>query len=492
MPGKRVTDHQVIKYKQYRQRLGQEAAAAKVGISERTARRLERLDGLPSQRAPRTWRTRSDPLAAVWDAEVLPMLRAAPGLTAVTVLEELQRRHPDDYPNAVLRTLQRRVRRWRALEGRSARCSSPSSTSRAGWGCRTSPTPPSSTCTSAACGFEHLLYQFALAYSGWRHVAVVLGGECFLDLSAGLQDALWELGGAPHEHRTDSLSAAFRNLAEREDLTRRYEWLCAHYGMVPSRNNRGASHENGSIEARQGTLKHFVDQALLLRGNREFDTLEAYRHFLAEVTARANGRIAKALEVERACLQPLPPRRTNEYEEVDARVTKFAIFTVRAVPYSVPSRLVGHRLKVRVYADRIEAMLGGVCVLRAPRALRGTPVIDFRHVLPALKRKPGALVRWRMRDALFPRSEYRDTWRRLIERLPEARAAKIMVGLLELAQTAGEADVARRLGEIGDAGELPDLDVLRAEFAPRIPLQPTVQVHLPPLAAYDQLVGVQP
>src|SRR5690606_30525985 len=117
MPGKRVTDHQVIKYKQYRQRLSQEAAAAKVGISERTARRLEGLDRLPSQRAPRTWRTRSDPLAAVWDTEVLPMLRAAPGLTAVTVLEELQRRHPDDYPHAVLRTLQRRVRQWRALEG---------------------------------------------------------------------------------------------------------------------------------------------------------------------------------------------------------------------------------------------------------------------------------------------------------------------------------------------------------------------------------------
>ncbi len=117
MPGKRVTDHQVIKYKQLRQRLGQEAAAAKIGISERTARRLERLDRLPSQRGPRTWRTRSDPLAAVWDAEVLPMLRSAPGLAAVTVLEELQRRYEGAYPNGVLRTLQRRIRHWRALEG---------------------------------------------------------------------------------------------------------------------------------------------------------------------------------------------------------------------------------------------------------------------------------------------------------------------------------------------------------------------------------------
>jgi hypothetical protein len=489
MPGKRVTDHQVIKYKQLRQRLSQEAAAARVGISERTARRIERLERLPSQRGPRKWRTRPDPLAAVWDCEVLPMLRTAPGLTAVTILEELQRRFPGDYPNTVLRTLQRRMRRWRALEGPECEVffAQQHEPGRLGLSDFTHATDLD-VCIGGA-RFEHLLYQFALSYSGWRHVAVVLGGECFLDLSSGLQDALWELGGAPHEHRTDSLSAAFRNLAEREDLTRRYEWLCAHYGMVASRNNRGASHENGSIEARHGTLKHFVDQALLLRGSREFPTLEAYRHFLAEVTARANGRIAKALAVERACLQPLPQRRTHEYEEVDARVTKFAVFSVRGVLYSAPSRLIGHRLKVRVYAERIEAMLGGACVLRAPRSLRGTQVVDFRHVLPALKRKPGALVRWRMRDALFPRSEYRDTWRRLIERLPEIRAARLMVGLLELAQAAGEVAVARRLDELAMADQLPDLDELRAEFAPRAPLQPSVQVRLPPLAAYDWLVG---
>lgn len=492
MPGKRVTDHQVIKYKQYRQRLGQEAAASKVGISERTARRLERLHSLPSQRTARTWRTRSDPLSAVWDSEVVPLLRAEPGLTAVTVLDELQRRHPGDYSNAVLRTLQRRIRRWRALEGPEREVFFAQRHEPGRLGLSDFTHASELDVRIGGTRFEHLLYQFALAYSGWRHVAVVLGGECFLDLSAGLQDALWELGGSPHEHRTDSLSAAFRNLVERDDLTRRYEWLCAHYGMVPSRNNRGASHENGSIEARHGTLKLFIDQALLLRGNREFESLEAYRHFLAEVTARANGRITQALTVERACLQPLPPRRTNEYEEVDARVTKFAVFTVRAVAYSAPSRLIGHRLKVRVYADRIEAMLGGVCVLRAPRALRGTAVIDFRHVLPALKRKPGALVRWRMRDALFPRSEYRDTWRRLIEQLPEARAAKTMVGLLELAQMTGEAAIAHRLSELSAAGVLPDLDALRAQFAPRIPLQPTVHVHLPPLAAYDELVGVRP
>jgi hypothetical protein len=433
-------------------------------------------------------------LVSVWDAEVLPMLRAAPGLTAVTVLEELQRRHPgDDHPNAVLRTLQRRIRRWRALEGpeREVFFAQQHEPGRLGLSDFTDASDIG--VRIGGLKFEHLLYQFALAYSGWRHVAVVLSGESFLALSAGLQDALWALGGVPHEHRTDSLSAAFRNLAEREDLTRRYQWLCAHYGVVASRNNRGASHENGSIEARHGTLKHFVEQALLLRGSCDFDTLEAYRRFLAEVTARANGRITKALVVERACLRPLPLRRTGEYEEVDARVTKFALFTVRGVAYSAPSRLIGHRLKVRVYAERIEAMLGGECVVHAPRPLRGAQVIDFRHILPALKRKPGALVRWRMRDALFPRSEYRNTWQRLIERLPEARAARVMVGLLELAaRTAGETALALRLTELAAADVLPDLDALCAEFAPRTPLQPSVHVQLPSLSAYDQLMEARP
>ena len=94
----------------------------------------------------------------------------------------------------------------------------------------------------------------------------------------------------PEEHRTDSLSAAFNNLAEREELTRRYEALCEHYGMRASRNNPGESHENGAIESRQATTKHVLEQALLLRGTREFDRLQAYEQFVAEIVERANAR----------------------------------------------------------------------------------------------------------------------------------------------------------------------------------------------------------
>jgi hypothetical protein len=424
----------------------------------------------------------------------VPLLHAAPGLTAVTLLEEMQRRYPGRFGSGLLRTLQRRVRGWRALEGEErevffaqehapGRLALSDFTDAAELGVRITGEP-----------LDHRLYQFALAYSGWRHVEVVLGGESWVALSQGLQNALWALGGAPAEHRTDSLSAAFNNLAEREELTRRYEELCERYGMCATRNNPGESHENGAIEARHATTKHFLDQALLLRASREFETLDEYRHFVAEVVARVNGRLARALAVERVCLRPLPARRTADYEEIDARVTKFALLSVKKASYTVPSRLIGHRLKVRVYDERIEAYLGEHRVYEAPR-VRPAPgegrakLIDYRHLVPALKRKPGALVRWRFRDALFPRSEYAASWQRLLELLPESRAARVMVGLLDLAANHGcEAALAQRLVEIARRNELPDLDRLTEEFAPRQASMPAVSVVLPALALYDGLV----
>lgn len=494
MPGQRTTELQVNRYKELRRTLTQESAAAKTGISVRTARRIEHLAVLPSQRPVRHWRTRSDPLAPVWDEEILPLLRRAPGLTAVTIFEELERQHPGRLPAGVLRTLQRRIRTWRALEGeeREVFFAQAHEPGRQGLSDFTDATELAVTLEGIP--FSHRLYQFALAYSGWRHVEVILGGESWVALSMGLQNALWALGGVPAEHRTDSLSAAFNNLAEREELTRRYDELCERYGMRATRNNLGVSHENGSIESRQGTIKRSLEQALLLRGSRDFRNLVDYRHFVADVALRLNARTTKAVAVERACLQALPSRRTSDYEELDARVTKFALIAVKSIPYSVPSRLVGQRLKIRVYEERIEGYLGEHRVLEAPR-LRRTSAdhhprhIDFRHLLPALKRKPGALVRWRLRDALFPRSEYAQTWQQLIARLPEGRAARVMIGLLEMAAADGcEVRLAQALADLLERNELPDLQQLQARFCPRVAQMPAVSVRLPSLATYDTLV----
>ena len=273
MPGIRITDLQMNKYKELRGKRTQEAAAAKTGISVSSARRIESSMTLPSQRPPRHWRTRADPLRELWEAEVVPMLSGAPRLMAVTVLEELQRRYPERLGESVLRTLQRRVRQWRAENGAEREIFFAQEHPPGRLGLSDFTVADELSVSIAGLAFEHRLYQFAFAHSGWRHAYVVLGGESFQALTSGLQDALWMAGGVPEEHRTDSLSAAFNNLAEQEELTRRYRDLCLHYGLRASRNNLGVSHENGAIESRQGSLKRALDQGLLLRGTREFADL---------------------------------------------------------------------------------------------------------------------------------------------------------------------------------------------------------------------------
>lgn len=495
MPGKKITDHQVHKYKQHRNKLTQVAAAAKTGISERSARRIEHMGALPSQRPLRNWRTRGDPLIHVWDGEIVPLLQSDVQLNAVTLLEEIQRRYPGQYGSDVLRTLQRRMRQWRATFGaeREVYFAQEHPPGRQGLSDFTVADDLLVEINGAA--FPHRLYQFAMAHSGWRHAMVITGGESFMALSQGLQAALWRLGGVPEEHRTDSLSAAFNNLADAQELTRRYEDLCRHYGMRASRCNPGQSNENGSIESRHGSLKTALDQALRLRASRAFDDRAGYDAFVEEIVGRFNARITQRLVVERAMLKSLPVRRTAEFEELPARVSKYAIFTVHGVQYSAPSQLIGHRLMVRLYAQHIECWLGGQRVLERPRAThrdgqRHPRGIDYRHLVAALKRKPGAFARWVLRDAAFPRAVYRLTWERLSARQSERDACKNMVGLLGLAADGHEAQLAVELEQLIELDQLPDLHALSALLAPPKTDMPDVVVELPALAGYDELIKV--
>lgn len=494
MPGSRITDLQMTKYKDLRRKHTQETAAAKTGISLSSARRVEASELLPSQRPPRSWRTRADPLREVWGAEVVPMLEGAPTLMGITVLEELQRRHPEGFDESVLRTLQRRIRQWRAQNGSEREIFFAQEHPPGRLGLSDFTVADELGVIVAGLALPHRLYQFALAHSGWRHASLVLGGESFQALSAGLQDALWMAGGVPEEHRTDSLSAAFNNLAEREELTTRYQGLCLHYGVRASRNNPGESHENGAIESRQGSLKRALAQSLLLRGGAEFADLGAYEQFIAETVRRLNARCARAWEIERASLKPLPMRRTADFEEIDARVSKYGVFTAKGALYSVPSRLSGHRLKVRLYRSDLQAWLGGVKVFECER-LRGSVQdhhpkrIDWRHMLPSLRRKPGAFARWVLRDAMFPRSEYARTWEHLSARLSEREACRLMVALLDLADRANVvAELAGVLQDLQDRGDLPDIEALRDRFAPRPSSMPDVQVVMPAASVYDELL----
>jgi hypothetical protein len=272
-----------------------------------TAYRIEQDSRLPSQKKAPRGRRRPDPLAEIFDSEVVPLLKAAPRVRPIAIFEEMARRHPQ-LSRTVRRTLERRIRAWRAVHGeeRDVIFRQVHEPGRMGLSDFTEMGDLSVTVTGVP--LVHRLYHFRLACSGFEHAHVILGGESYVALAAGLQNALWALGGAPREHRSDSLSAAFRNLHRqaRDDLTRRYDALCAHYAMEPSRNNRGVAHQNGAIESPHGHLKSAIRDALLLCGSSDFVDLLAYRRFVDEIVSRHNARHAKRIETERAVLQPLP------------------------------------------------------------------------------------------------------------------------------------------------------------------------------------------
>jgi transposase InsO family protein len=472
-------------------------AAAKAGFSRATGYRIEADPRLPSQKKPRRGRRRPDPLAGVWISEIVPMLEAAPGLRAVAVFGEIVRRHPE-LGEGVRRTLERRIRQWRALNGPEQdvifRQQHPPG--RMGLSDFTDMADLSITITGEP--FDHRLYHFRLAFSGFEHAHVVLGGESFVALAEGLQNALWALGGVPEQHRSDSLSAAFRNLDRdaQEDLTRRYDALIGHYGMTPSRNNPGVAHENGSIESPHGHLKKVIKDELLLRGSRDFEDLAAYRRFVDEVVGRRNARYRKQIAIERATLKALPERRTSDYEEERVVVTSSGGFILRKVFYTVPSRLIGHWLNVRLYDDRLVCFLGSTEVARlrrgrSPDHSKRAQVVDYRHVIHALRKKPMALLNLVYRDRLFPRVAFARAFEALVAGVGEKRACRTMVGLLALAHDrACEAELADAIAADLDGGRLPDLDRLRARFLPDAASIPEVVVELASLDAYDELATV--
>ena len=473
-------------------------AAVRAAFSTATAYRIEHDPRLPSQKSLPRERRRPDPLAQIFDAEVVPMLVATPGLRPIGIFEELQRRHPE-LASRVRRTLERRIRAWRALHGPEQEVIFRQVHEPGRMGLSDFTEMGDLNIHIAGVPLDHRLYHFRLVYSGFEHAHVILGGESYVALAEGLQNALWALGGAPCEHRSDSLSAAFRNLdaSAREDLTSRYDALCAHYRMEPTRNNRGVAHENGSIESAHGHLKRAVHDALLMRGAADFEDLPTYRGFIDEVASRRNARNTKRIDAERAQLRSLPEMRTCDYEETFIYVTSSGGFTLRKVFYTVPSRLIGRRLRVRLYDDRLELFIGATPLITLARGRCGKEgrhghVVNYHHVIRALRKKPMALLNLVYRDQLFPREVYRLTFEHLREKLPDRAACRLIVALLSLAhERSCEARLAVVLTECLEAHQVPDLDALLARFSPDPARLPVVLVELAPLKAYEALLETQ-
>jgi hypothetical protein len=451
-----VTDAQVRRLKRLsKTEENQEVAAAKAGMDPKTARKYLQSGQLPSDsKIDRNWRTRPDPFAEVWE-EVRGLVEANPGLEAKTIFESLQRQYPGQFSEGQLRTLQRRLRHWRGIEGPGkevffSQKHVPGRLSQSDFTHMTS-----LGITIAGQSFPHLLYHFVLSYSNWE-TASICYSESFESLSDGLQNALWELGGVPLQHQTDRMSTAVNNMCDEREFTARYEALLRHYRLEGRKIQTGKANENGDVEQRHYRLKKAVEQALFLRDSRDFVSVAQYETFLRALLAQLNAGRRQRLAEEMQYLRVLPERRLESAKRERVKVSSGSLVFVDRNTYSVHSRLIGEQIEARVQAERIEIWYAGRKVEELPR-LRGRAKhrVDYRHIIDWLVRKPGAFENYRYRDELFPTSRFRMAWDALREVTPQ-RASKRYLELLELAAKQGEAhvdDALRCLLEQGEIGE---------------------------------------
>lgn len=465
-------------------------AAAGAGMDEKTARKYMRLGMLPSECAPEhTWRTRPDPFDDVWD-EVKSLLGLNPGLEAKTLFDHLRRLFPGRFADGQLRTLQRKVKVWRATEGPGHEVFFPQEHH------------PGRLCASdfshmTSLGitiqnqlFAHLLYHFVLTYSNWE-TGTVCYSESFESLCLGLQNALFELGGVPERHRTDRMSAAVQRPENPDEFTRRYEALLEYYELVAEKTSAGRANENGDVEQSHRRIKAAIDQALMLRGSRDFNSLQDYNRFLGRVFKERNAGRRARLDEELKVLGPLPSRRLESFTKLDVRVGPSSTIRVKHNTYSVMSRLIGEMVEVRLHPEHVEVWYGQRMLERMPR-LRGENRhrIDYRHVIDWLVRKPGAFANYRYRDDLFPTSRFRMAYDALRERSPH-QADRQYLKILHLAARESQTGVDDALRLLFASGDPVTADAVEeiVRSGQEAPPVTEVAVKAVDLSAYDALLS---
>ena len=487
----RTTDAQVRKLMDEMHRHGELGPAGlRAGLSPNTARKYLRAGRLPSElTGPRTWRTREDPFAADW-AELRARLAEAPELEATTLFEDLLRRKPDGYTPGQVRTLQRRIKQWRAQEGPPKRIFFPQ-VHRPGEAMQTDFTWASTLgVTIGGAPFPHLLCHPVLPYSNWEW-ATICQSESMAALRRGVQAALSRLGRAPAYHQTDNSTAATHDLRTgKRGFNAEYEALVRHYGMVPRTIEVGEKEQNGDVESLNGVLKRRLDQQLLLRGSREFGSRDAYEGWVHACIEAANRLRAPRVAEELAVMRALPAARLPECVEHDVRVTAWSTIRVKHNAYSVPSRLAGEVVRVRIFDERLEVCFGGAPQLTVARLPgRNGHRINYRHIIWSLVRKPGAFERYRYRDDLFPSRAFRQAYDALRDAQEVQKADVEYVRILHLAASTMETDVDQALERLLKARTVPTAEQVRALVAPGRPEVPELAASTVDLAEYDGLLA---
>jgi hypothetical protein len=470
----------------------QETAAASAGMSVRTARKWERGLYPSNRRKPHAWRTREDPFADAFENEVVPLLIADHKgvLEATTILAELNRRHPERFGESQLRTLQRRVRQWRALNGPDKQVFFPQEHLPGREAAYDFTNCDELGVTVGGAPFDHLLFELVLSFSGWRWPTVALS-ESFEALALGVQEALWRLGGVVEVLRSDNLSAATHELplSGGRTLTKRYGALLEHYGMKSTRIFPRKAHENGVVEQAHRRTKSILAQMLVLRGNRDFPSVEEYQRWVREVIEHQHNALrGTKLAEERRHLHQLPAMALPAYSTLMAKVRRWSTVRVLNHTYSVPARLIGERVRVLLHHDHLEVYFAGKLVECLPR-IRGQRAarIDYHHVIWSLAKKPGAFARYRWREELFPSLVFRRAYD-VLRSLHGERADAEYVRILYIAAANGEGLVDRILGELLEKTERFDAEQVRRTLRPERPSVPSIAIGVPDLRVYDALL----
>src|SRR6266496_3754745 len=465
------TDHEVRRMMNERKKgKTQEQAAARASMSVRTVRKYERLAQLPSQLKQPRARTRPNPFEQDWPW-VQAQLERDSALQVKTLFDELCLLHPGRYQPVQLRTLQRHVALWRGQSDFTHM--------------------DDLAITIAGVPFPHLLYHFVLTFSNVEAIHLCFS-ESFEALAEGLESCLWQLGGVPQQHRTDNLSAAVVRIERSGErhYTERYQALMDHYHLQPSTNNPGEAHENGDVEQSHFRFKDAVDQAVRLRGSRDFADRSAYLRFLSDlVRLRNHTRQPRWIE-ERERLSPLPTMPLDPAQELRVSVSRFSTIRVLRNTYSVPSRLIGHTLTIRVRAEVLELYLGANRLETLPR-VRGQhqQQIAYRHLIDSLVRKPGAFAQYRYHDALFPSLLFRQAYDALC-RSQKERADQHYLRILQLAASSSESEVETALALLLEAGATPTHEAVRSLLRPcERPEVPELSSGVVDLSLYDQLLA---
>jgi hypothetical protein len=494
---KSMINHQQVKRlrEKFAQTNNMSISALQAGVDRKTARKYVQSHQSPEQRQkPHTWRTRPDPLEKIWP-EAGAMLHAAPELEARALFEHFLARPASGLAETHLRTFQRRVQHWRATEGPEkevffAQERKPGELLQLDW-----TYAQELKVTIQGELLDHLFCHCVLPYSNWQWATRCLS-ESFLSLVHGLQAALQRLGRCPAVLGTDNTSAATHELLDVPGRPRGYnaEYLevCTHYDLTPMTINVGCPNEQGDVEAQNGHLKRRLNQHLLLRGSRDFGSTLAYDQFVERALASANARRQGRVEEELARMRPLPATALVEYRECEPLVSSHSLIRVNKHSYSVPSRLIGQRVRVQRHEAELKVFLGREFVLTLPR-LRGDrgARIDFRHVIGSLLRKPGAFVNYKHREQLYPTLAFRAAYDRLVADHGERPGVIEYLQLLKLAAEETVEKVEARLQDRLDGPKKWRAAEVREDLAPAPKKVIELSSLTPSLSAYDSLLKAE-